>query len=63
LLRALDRGFDAFVSFPANADGTWLDAPPLVDLGEVDEGGEYRRSIVKVTDPDRYGLTVSDYFS
>jgi HD-GYP domain-containing protein (c-di-GMP phosphodiesterase class II) len=40
-------------------------APPpgrLVSLTERDEGGNYRRSIVKVTNPGRYGLTVGDYF-
>jgi len=38
--------------------------PPgtLVSLAEQDEAGAYRRSIVKVTDPGRYGLTVGDYF-
>jgi hypothetical protein len=33
-----------------------------VSLAEKDESGTYRRSIVKVTNPDRYGLTVGDYF-
>jgi HD-GYP domain-containing protein (c-di-GMP phosphodiesterase class II) len=38
--------------------------PPgtLVSLTEQDVGGAYRRSIVKVTNPSRYGLTVGDYF-
>jgi HD-GYP domain-containing protein (c-di-GMP phosphodiesterase class II) len=38
--------------------------PPgeLVSLTEVDEAGAHRRSIVKVTNPTRYGLTVGDYF-
>ncbi len=38
--------------------------PPgtLVSLTERDEAGSYRRSIVKVTNPTRYGLTVGDYF-
>ena len=38
--------------------------PPgtLVSLTERDEAGAYRRSIVKVTNPSRYGLTVGDYF-
>jgi len=38
--------------------------PPgeLVSLTEQDEAGAYRRSIVKVTNPSRYGLTVGDYF-
>src|SRR6266480_1518666 len=38
--------------------------PPgvAVNLAEQDESGAYRRSIVKVTNPTRYGLTVGDYF-
>jgi HD-GYP domain-containing protein (c-di-GMP phosphodiesterase class II) len=38
--------------------------PPgtLVSLTEKDESGAFRRSIVKVTNPGRYGLTVGDYF-
>jgi hypothetical protein len=33
-----------------------------VSLSEKDESGAYRRSIVKVTNPSRYGITVGDYF-
>jgi len=33
-----------------------------VSLSEKDESGAYRRSIVKVTNPARYGITVGDYF-
>ncbi|MEO7984893.1 MAG: HD domain-containing phosphohydrolase [Gemmatimonadales bacterium] len=38
--------------------------PPgtLVSLGDKDDSGAFRRSIVKVTNPGRYGLTVGDYF-
>jgi HD-GYP domain-containing protein (c-di-GMP phosphodiesterase class II) len=38
--------------------------PPgnLVNLTDQDETGAFRRSIVKVTNPTRYGLTVGDYF-
>jgi HD-GYP domain-containing protein (c-di-GMP phosphodiesterase class II) len=41
-----------------------MQPPPgeLVSLTEQDETGAYRRSIVKVTNPSRYGLTVGDYF-
>ncbi|HYC31929.1 MAG TPA: HD domain-containing phosphohydrolase [Gemmatimonadales bacterium] len=41
-----------------------MQPPPgeLVSLTEQDESGAYRRSIVKVTNPSRYGLTVGDYF-
>jgi HD-GYP domain-containing protein (c-di-GMP phosphodiesterase class II) len=46
-----------------DADGGMI-APPgrLVSLGEQDASGSYVRSIVKVTNPSRYGLTVGDYF-
>ena len=39
-------------------------APPGIaaDLTERGPDGHYLRSIVKVTNPDRYGLTVGDYF-
>jgi HD-GYP domain-containing protein (c-di-GMP phosphodiesterase class II) len=45
-----------------DADGAPV-APPgtLVNLADRADGG-YARSIVKVTSPTRYGLTVSDYF-
>jgi HD-GYP domain-containing protein (c-di-GMP phosphodiesterase class II) len=33
-----------------------------VNLGEKNESGAFRRSIVKVTNPDRFGITVGDYF-
>ena len=38
--------------------------PPgtLVSLTEKGESGAFSRSIVKVTNPSRYGLTVGDYF-
>jgi hypothetical protein len=33
-----------------------------VSLAERDPAGHYLRSIIKVTNPDRYNLTVGDYF-
>jgi len=45
------------------ADGGGIPPPgTLVNLAEGDAGGGYLRSIVKVTTPTRYGLTVGDYF-
>jgi hypothetical protein len=32
------------------------------NLADQDAGGAYLRSIVKVTNPDRYGIIVGDYF-
>jgi len=34
----------------------------LFDLAEVDAAGNHPRTIVKVTDPQKYGINVSDYF-
>jgi HD-GYP domain-containing protein (c-di-GMP phosphodiesterase class II) len=43
--------------------GATIAAPGVpVDLTERNAEGGYIRSIVKVTNPDRYGLTVGDYF-
>jgi HD-GYP domain-containing protein (c-di-GMP phosphodiesterase class II) len=35
---------------------------PLVDLGERDADGTFKRSIIKVTDPAKYNIIPSDYF-
>ncbi len=43
-------------------DGAKLDPGPLVDLSERNEAGRFKRSIIKVTDPTRYGINASDYF-
>ncbi len=46
-----------------DSGGSVLHPPGIaVDLSERSPGGEYARSIVKVTNPDRYNLTVGDYF-
>ena len=34
----------------------------LADLAQRDAAGNHPRSIVKVTDPVKYGINVSDYF-
>ncbi len=45
------------------SDGGAIPPPGTpVNLAERDGGGAYLRSIVKVTNPSRYGLTVGDYF-
>jgi HD-GYP domain-containing protein (c-di-GMP phosphodiesterase class II) len=45
------------------ADGGAIALPgTLVNLAERNPSGGYVRSIVKVTNPTRYGLTVGDYF-
>jgi HD-GYP domain-containing protein (c-di-GMP phosphodiesterase class II) len=51
------------VRIAVDADGGPVPAPGLqVSLSDKDESGAYRRSIVKVTNPSRYGITVGDYF-
>jgi hypothetical protein len=51
------------VSIAVDANGGALPLPGTsINLGEKDESGAYRRSIVIVTNPARFGLTVGDYF-
>jgi len=46
----------------AAPDGIVQSPGSLVNLAERDEHGAFLRTITKVTDPQKYGLTVSDYF-
>ena len=34
----------------------------IVDLAERDESGNFRRTIIKTGDPERYGIRVGDFF-
>jgi len=34
----------------------------LVDLADKEESGNFRRTIIKTADPERYGIRVGDYF-
>ena len=43
-------------------DGALLTPGTVVDLAQKGEQGHFPRTIVKVTDPLKYGLQVSDYF-
>ncbi len=45
----------------SDADGHWLQPAPLVDLAETGDDGRFLRSIIKVTDPGRYGIQVADH--
>lgn len=45
----------------SDPDGAWLHPAPLFDLAEVDDEGHFIRTIIKVTNPERYGIDVSDY--
>jgi HD-GYP domain-containing protein (c-di-GMP phosphodiesterase class II) len=50
------------VRLVTTSDGALLHPGTVVDLSERDAGGNYPRTIVKVTDPVKYGINVSDYF-
>jgi hypothetical protein len=43
-------------------DGAVQHPGVLVDLAARDAQGNYPRTIVKVTDPAKYGINVADYF-
>ncbi len=46
----------------AAADGVRVDGPEM-SLTEQDEDGRYSRSIVKVLDPDKYGIDIPSHFA
>lgn len=46
----------------ATADGAIQRPGELADLAERDAQGNFPRTIIKVTDPQKYGINVSDYF-
>ena len=46
-----------------DSDGVWLDEPPLVDLSDAAPNGSFARSVIKVTEPEKYMINVSDYFT
>jgi HD-GYP domain-containing protein (c-di-GMP phosphodiesterase class II) len=51
------------VKIISDSGGTMLADPIEVDLSEIDPAtGSPKRAIIKTTDPDRYGIRVSDYF-
>src|SRR3989449_906092 len=43
-------------------DGALLNPGTVVDLSQKDANGNFPRTIVKVTDPVKYGINISDYF-
>lgn len=42
-------------------DGRRLDKGPVVSLTEKDESGNYRRSVVKTLDPNKYRINLAEY--
>ena len=47
----------------SDAMGAPLPQPRLMDLSETDDGGQPLRQILKTTDPQKYGIRVSDYLT
>ena len=47
----------------SDAMGAPLPRPRLVDLSDTDEGGQPLFQILKTTDPQKYGIRVSDYLT
>lgn len=45
-----------------STEGQRLAPAPLVNLADLGPDGNYRRTIIKVTDPGRWGITPGDYF-
>ena len=56
---AIHRPMVRIVSDPA---GGVIYPGHVADLAEQDGAGNYVRSIIKVTNPDKYGIRISDYF-
>jgi HD-GYP domain-containing protein (c-di-GMP phosphodiesterase class II) len=50
------------VRIAANADGALVPDGALLNLAEQADDGSYVRSIIKVTDPAKYGINPADYF-
>ncbi len=50
------------VRLALNDVGVRNDPAPVVDLAETGEDGNFKRSIIKVTDPARWGIVPGDYF-
>ena len=51
------------VKIISDAWGAMLPTPFTVDLSEIDPGTQQpRRTIIKTSDPDKYGIRVADYF-
>ncbi len=51
------------VKIIADPMGIPLAQPITADLSEIDPAtGHYRRTIIKTTDPEKYGINIGDYF-
>ncbi len=45
-----------------SADGIRVTDGPVIDLAEPGTDGSYKRTIIKVTDPEKYQVNVGDYY-
>jgi len=45
-----------------NPEGSRLDPGPIANLAETDDSGAFKRSVIKVTDPEKWGITPGAYF-
>jgi len=45
-----------------SADGIRVTDGPVIDLAETGADGSYKRTIIKVTDPERYQVNVGDFY-
>ena len=50
------------VRLVSDGRGHRLPDAPVADLSETDDRGRFVRTIIRTENPDRYGLTVGDYF-
>jgi HD-GYP domain-containing protein (c-di-GMP phosphodiesterase class II) len=58
----LDLSNRPLVRIICTSEGARLKQGPIVDLAEPGLEGTYARSIIKVTNPSKYGINPSDYF-
>ena len=57
---ALSRPIIRLLSDP---QGNRIPDVPLCDLMEIDDRGQFLRTIIRTEDPERYGIRISDYFA
>jgi len=46
-----------------DSQGSRVDDGPIVDLTAQDANGQYLRTIIRTEDPERYGISIADYFT
>ena len=61
--REAERLHLPMVKVISDAMGAPLPQPRLLDLSATDEGGQPLRQILKTSDPQKYGIRVSDYLT